>query len=141
MIRFTLALLVGLVINFAAATSATAVTLEELLANPAIQAWLNRQGDMAATVAMCRGRDYRARNAQRCQQAEDAQNLLTMAPELRLLLSRPATASSIRELCLGVQGMPMQNSYLCAELYRADAAFKRQAEQIRVERAKQEDRP
>ena len=46
-----------------------------------------------------------------------------MPPELRSLLSNPVTAKSIRDLCQAVQVAPTRNTYLCAELGKADAGF------------------
>jgi hypothetical protein len=116
--------------------------LEDLLSNPAIQALLNRQGDLDSSVLKCKDPAFRRRSGPACQQADDAQRLAGLPAELRMLLSRPQSANSIRELCLGVQGLPMQESYLCAELYRADPPFKQQAEQARAAKAEQlRDRP
>ncbi len=131
-----------LALGFTLAQPVQAGPLEDLLANPTIQSLLNRQGDLSAGAVKCRDATFRSRNASLCQQTDDAQRLATMPVELRALLSRPATSNSIRELCMGVQGLPMQESYLCAELYRADPPFRQQAEQQRANRAEQmRDKP
>jgi hypothetical protein len=54
-----------------------------------------------------------------------------MPTELRLLMAQPRAAASLRELCLAAVGRPMQNSYLCAELYKAESGFNSMAEQRR----------
>jgi len=111
---------------------AHAGVIEELLALPAIQSLLGRLPDVQATLQRCasEGR-YRQRNAAVCQQAENASRLAKMPLELRAVLAMPAASASIRELCLAVQSGPTQNSYLCAELAKADLGFKTQLDQTR----------
>jgi hypothetical protein len=135
---FVSACLSGLVL----AMPVQAGPIEDLLANPAIQSWLNRQAEVGAVAAKCKDAVFRSRNPLPCQQTDDAQRLLGMPSELRVLLSRPATSTSIRELCLEAQGLPLQESYLCAELYKADPGFRQLAEQQRTRRYEaRQDRP
>jgi hypothetical protein len=110
---------------------AQAGILEDLLAIPAIQSLLGRQPDLQATVKRCTDAKYRQANTTACQQAEQAERLAKMPPELRAVLAVPASAGSIRELCLAAQGGPKQNSHLCAELSKADSSFQTLAEQQR----------
>lgn len=110
---------------------AQAGILEDLLAIPAIQSLLGRQPDLQATVKRCADARFRQANATACQQAEQAERLARMPPELRAVLAVPASAGSIRELCLAAQGGPKQNSHLCAELSKADSSFQSLAEQQR----------
>lgn len=110
---------------------AQAGILEDLLAIPAIQSLLGRQPDLQATVKRCADARFRQANMTACQQAEQAERLARMPPELRAVLAVPASASSIRELCLVAQGGPKQNSHLCAELSKADSSFQSLAEQQR----------
>jgi hypothetical protein len=124
-----------------ASASAQPSRLEQLLANPAVQALLSRQGDLDSTVVKCRDAAFRRSNAAVCQQADDAIRITSLPVELRVLLSKPQSAASIRELCIGVQGMPMQESYLCAELFRAEPVFRQQAEQARIQAAQDRIRP
>ncbi len=124
---------------FASAMSlAQAGVIEDLLALPAIQSLLSRQPELQAAVQKCSDAKYRQRNVKICQQAEEASRLTKVPAELRAVLSNPPAAASIREVCLAVQGGPAQNSYLCAELSKAETGFKTLVEQRReaIEAAK-----
>ena len=105
--------------------------IEDLLASPTIQSLLGRQPELQAAIQKCADARFRQRNASLCQQAEEAARLARVPPELRAVLASPSSAASIRELCLAVQTGPVQNSYLCAELVKADASFKALVEQRR----------
>ncbi len=102
---------------------AQAGILEDLLARPAIQALLGRQSDIQGMLQKCVDSAYRKRNEASCQQVEDANRLAKVPPELRAVLAVPASAASIRELCLAAQVTPARNSYLCAELTKGDLGF------------------
>ncbi len=110
---------------------ANAGLIEDLLAIPAIQSLLGRQPELQAVVQRCADVRYKQRNPAICQQAEEANRLAKMPPELRAVLANPTTAKSLRELCLAVQAGALNNSYLCAELYKAESGFKAQADQQR----------
>ena len=110
---------------------ANAGLIEDLLAIPAIQSLLGRQPELQAVVQKCVDVRYKQRNPTVCQQAEEANRLAKMPPELRAVLANPTTAKSLRELCLAVQAGALNNSYLCAELYKAESGFKAQADQQR----------
>ena len=103
---------------------ARAGIVEDLLAVPAIQSLLGRVPELQAVVRKCADAKYKQPNAKVCQQAEDASRLAKVPVELRSVLSNPVTAASIRELCLAVRGNPAQNTFICAELYKADSSFK-----------------
>ncbi|GEM_PF-1438088 len=126
--RLALALVAA---QFVASPVANAGVMEELLALPAIQSLLGRLPDVQATLQRCADVRYKQRNAGLCQQAESASRLAKMPLELRAVLAVPAASASIRELCLAVQSGPTQNSYLCAELAKADLGFKTQLDQTR----------
>ena len=110
---------------------ARAGIIEDLLAAPAVQSLLGRLPELQAVVQRCSDARYKQRNPKICQQAEEASRLARMPPELRVVLSNPTTAASMRELCLAVQASAARNSYLCAELSKADANFATLAEQQR----------
>lgn len=116
---------------------AQAGVIEDLLAIPAIQSMLGRAPELQSIVQRCSDPVYRQRNATYCQQAADASRLATLPVELRALLAHPQSAASIRELCLIAQGTIAQNSYLCAELTRADGTFNTLLDQQR-ERQRQD---
>ncbi len=116
--------LAAIVVFAAAASAAQAGIVEDLLAVPAIQSLLGRIPELQAAVQRCANTGFRQRNTAICEQAESAARLARVPPELRTLLSTPAAAASIRELCLAVQSTAVQNSYLCAELAKADSGFK-----------------
>ena len=103
--------------------AAAAGKLEELLAIPAIQALLNKQVDLVTSLGRCKEAAYAQKNAVACQQAIQAQNLARLSPELRSILTKPALAASIRELCGVAYGTPKQNSVLCSELFVADPSY------------------
>jgi len=115
-----------------AAPAAQAGVLEDLLATPAIQNLLGRLPDLQSTVKRCADAKFREKNTAACQQADQAARLASIPPELRGVLAVPAASTSLRDVCLVAQGGPRQDSYLCAELYKADPAFKTQADQQRV---------
>ena len=123
--------LAAIVVFAAAASAAHAGIVEELLAVPAIQSLLGRVPELQAAVQRCANAGFRQRNIAICEQAEAAARLARIPPELRTLLSNPAAASSIRELCLAVQSGALQNSYLCAELAKADIGFRALMDQRR----------
>ena len=123
--------LVAIALLAAGTCTAQAGIIEDLLAVPAIQSLLGRQPELQAVVQRCATASYKQRNAAICQQAEEAARLASMPPVLRTVLATPASAASIRELCLAVQSGPAQNSYLCAELAKADIGFKALMDQRR----------
>ena len=103
--------------------------LEDLLARPSIQALLGRQPDLQTTVKNCANAAFRQRNVAACDQADQAAKLAAMPPELRAVMSVPASSASLRELCLTAQTTPAKNSHLCSELFKADSSFKTLADQ------------
>jgi hypothetical protein len=111
--------------------SAQAGILEDLLAVPAIQSLLGRLPELPIISRNCADPTFKQRNATFCQQVDDAARLAQMPTELRLLMAQPRAAASLRELCLAAVGRPMQNTYLCNELYKAESGFNSMAEQRR----------
>ena len=93
---------------------------------------LAKQGDVRSILLRCSDPTYQQRNAVACKHAEDARALAAMPIELRMLMSKPEMAGSMRELCLSAQMGALRNSYLCAELYKAEAGFRQIADQYRT---------
>jgi hypothetical protein len=107
--------------------TAQAGVLEDLLALPAIQSLLGRLPELPVIERNCADPSFKQRNLTFCQQAEDAARLAQMPTELRLLMAQPKAAASLRELCLATVNVPIQNPYLCSELFKADSDLRAQA--------------
>lgn len=112
---------------------AQASLIEDLLGRPAIQALLG-QPDLRALIQRCADASYRQKNLGTCQQVDEANRLAKIPPEVRALLAKPASAASIRELCLAVQVLPARNTYLCKELANADLDFAAMAKKAEMSR-------
>lgn len=107
--------------------TAQAGILEDLLALPAIQSLLNRTSELPSISRKCENIHFRLANGNLCLQATQATLLAKMSPQLRSLMAHAPSAQSIRELCVGAIGTPVQGSYLCAELAKTDSVFQAQA--------------
>jgi hypothetical protein len=103
------------------AGQAHAGLLDDLLKNPTIQGLMGRS-DLNTLVAACRDPAYRQANPTQCTNMENALVLSRLPNEMRVLMSNAQSASSLREICAAVQGQPSANSYLCAELRKAELA-------------------
>ena len=108
---------------------AQAGIVEDLLASSAIQSLLVRVPELQATMQRCTDAKYKQRNTAVCVQAENAARLAKVPPEVRAVRSVPASAASLRDLCLAAQQTNMQETYLCVELGKADTGFKSLIEQ------------
>ena len=95
--------------------------LDDLLRNPTVQGLMGRS-DLNTMVAACRDPAYRQANAAQCTNMENAVILTRLPTEMRVLMSNTQSANSLREICAAVQGQPQTNSYLCAELRKAELA-------------------
>ncbi len=124
-------LILSLLLTGFAMPPAHAGILEEMLAIPAIQGLLGRLPELPVLTRNCEDPAFKQRNVTFCQQVEGTARLANMPHELRQLMAQPKAAASLRELCLAANGGPTQNSYLCAELYKADTNFGSLAEQRR----------
>jgi len=113
--------------------AAQAGIIEDLLAMPAIQAWLGRVPELAPLVQRCDDVNYRQRNLELCQQAAQAAQLARMPPELRAVMASPPAAASLRELCVAAIGKPAYNGYLCTQLYQYDENFKALSQRIQFD--------
>ena len=102
--------------------SAHAGLLDDLLKNPSIQGLMGRT-DLNTMVAACRDPAYRQASAVQCTNMESALILTRLPTEMRVLMSNTQSANSLREICAAVQGQPQTNSYLCAELRKAELAI------------------
>jgi hypothetical protein len=129
LIRLASTLILALTI---AAPAAHAGIIEDLLSKPAIQALLGRLPDVQSTIKSCADARYQQRNVKLCQEAAEAARVASVPADLRAVLATPNGSASIRQLCLAAQGTPVQESYLCAELAKADPPFKAQLEQQRI---------
>lgn len=120
-----------LVASLAASSAiAQAGIIEDLLAVPAIQSLLGRLPELSNLVRNCEDAAYKQRNLAFCQQAEQAALLAKMPIELRVVMARKETATSLRELCVTAIGKLPKESFLCAELYKYDADFQLQSRQM-----------
>jgi hypothetical protein len=97
--------------------------IERILANPKIQALLGRPGDITGMLERCKNPNYQRVNQQACAEAQQADMMMKLPHEMRTVMSNPRSAQSLRDLCLAVQNMPQRESFLCAELTRADQNF------------------
>lgn len=95
--------------------------IDDLLKNPTIQGLIGR-ADLNTMVAACRDAGYRQANSAQCQNIESAGVLAKLPNEMRALMSSTQGAQSLRELCTAVFYQPQANTYLCAELRKAEAA-------------------
>ena len=107
---------------FAASTHAHAGLLDDLLRNPTIQALMNR-GDLTTLVSSCQNANYRRNNQTQCVNAENALVISKLPSEMRAVMGNQQSANSLRELCSQAQSTAVANSYLCAELRRAETAI------------------
>ena len=113
----------GFTVTFACfSLPAHAGLLDDLLKNPSIQGLMGRT-DLTTMAAACRDPAYRQRNAVQCTNMESALILTRLPTEMRVLMSNTQSANSLREICAAVQGQPQTNSYLCAELRKAELAI------------------
>ena len=101
---------------------ANAGLLDDLLKNPSIQGLMGRT-DLTTMSAACRDPAYRRTNFAQCTNIENALILSRLPTEMRVLMSNAQSANSLREICAAVQSQPQTNSYLCAELRKAELAI------------------
>lgn len=115
-----LAWILGIATIFPVA-QAHAGVLDDLLKNPTIQGLMGRS-DLNTMAAACRDPSYRRANSTQCVNMENALVLSRLPTEMRVLMSNAQSANSLREICAAAQGQPAANSYLCAELRKAELA-------------------
>ncbi len=97
--------------------------LEQILANPRVQALIAKPSEVSSYLGLCSNASYQIANSQLCSDATQTQMILRLPFEMRTVMSNPNSAQSLRDLCLAAQSTPQANSYLCAELIKADGAF------------------
>lgn len=124
--------IVGALLLTCMASASQAGIIEDLLALPAIQSYMGRQPELQAAIQRCANARYKQQNSNACLLAEQASRMSRVPLEVRTLLANPTTAASLRELCLAAIGSAAQNTYLCAELSKAETSFQTLAQQQRA---------
>ena len=97
--------------------------IEQILANPRIQSLIGKPLDVTNLLNLCGNDAYKKANVQSCAEAANAQMVLRLPFEMRTVMANPTSAQSLRDICLAAQATPQANSYLCAELVKADSTF------------------
>jgi hypothetical protein len=97
--------------------------LERILSNPKIQALIGKPADITSMLNLCKNANYQRANQQVCQEAAQAEMALKLPFEMRTVMSNQTSAQSLRDLCLAAQTTTQRDSYLCAELAKADSSF------------------
>jgi hypothetical protein len=117
--RATLAL--SLLLAFSSAHSAGLI--EQILANPRVQALMGTPANVTNLLGVCKNDAYRNNNPQACADAVNADTVLRLPFEMRTVMSNPTSAQSLRDLCLAAQSTAQRDSYLCTQLASADKNF------------------
>jgi hypothetical protein len=113
----------GLLLLLAVSSAHSAGVLEQILANPRVQAMLGKPTEVVSALNLCKNDSYRASNQQACADAVHTDNVLKLPIEMRTVMSYPQSAQSLRDLCLAAQTTAQRGSYLCVELLKADSTF------------------
>jgi hypothetical protein len=109
--------------------------LERILANPKVQELIGKPSDVLSALGRCGNANYQRSNSQLCESAMNADRALKMPVEMRLLMTNKQSAASLREMCIAAQPTHLANTYLCAELAKADKTFGAQMEFARQKAA------
>ena len=98
--------------------------LEDILRNPTVARLLG-QSPMAIVSEsdLCANAAFRNANPTRCAAAADALRLQALPFELRAVLTNPASASALRQLCVSASPEVARTNYLCVELGKGDASL------------------
>lgn len=130
MLRCTTRWIFAAAVGFALISTAQAQSrLEELLRNPWMQQILgNRIPEVNTNLIrtdaqLCATPAFRAANVQRCLAADQATRIASIPAELRLLLTTPAGAAALRELCINAPSTIPSTNYLCVELAKGDTSL------------------
>ncbi len=115
------ALALSLLLAFSSAHSAGLI--EQILANPRVQALMGAPGNITNLLGVCRNDTYRNNNPQACADAVNADTVMRLPFEMRTVMSNPTSAQSLRDLCLAAQSTVQRDSYLCTQLAKADSSF------------------
>jgi hypothetical protein len=97
--------------------------LEQILNNPRVQAHLGNLTKAASLLNECKNPSYSQRNAQACTEVRQAEMVYKLPFEMRTVMTNSKSAQSLRDLCIAAQNTPQRESYLCAELAKADSEF------------------
>lgn len=112
-----------MIASLSASLPANAGILEQILANPRINALLGKPADVLSALSTCKTESYRIANAQLCADAQNAETMLKIPMEMRTVMANPKSAQSLRDLCTVAQGGSNRDTYLCVELLKADSTF------------------
>ncbi len=97
--------------------------LEDMLRNPLVQQLIGyKLPELKNEQALCGSSAFRAANPQRCAAVIDAIRAQQIPLELRAVLTNPASAAALRELCVSSPQLS-QTNYLCVELGKGDATM------------------
>jgi hypothetical protein len=107
----------------AVSSAHSAGLIEQILANPRVQALMGAPANVTNLLGVCKNDTYRASNPQSCADAANTDSVLKLPFEMRTVMSSPQSAKSLRDLCLAAQTTPQRESYLCVELLKADSKF------------------
>jgi hypothetical protein len=121
--RYLLSIIVALSGVLLMPTAQAQSVLEKILANPKVQALIGKPTEVVNILGLCKNANYQRANAQACQDAANAEMALKLPFEMRTVMSNQRSAQSMRDLCIAAQATPQRDSYLCAELAKADGAF------------------
>ncbi len=97
--------------------------LEQILANPQIQALIGVPANVTSALNLCSNTTYKATNAQACANATNADMVLKLPFEMRTVMGNANSAQSLRDLCIAAQNTAQRDSYLCSQLAKADTSF------------------
>jgi hypothetical protein len=103
--------------------SAQSNIIERILANPKIQALIGKPAEITSLLNLCNNAPYQRANPQSCAEAAQADMVLKLPFEMRTVMSNQKSAQSLRDLCLAAQSTAQRDSFLCAELAKADQSF------------------
>jgi hypothetical protein len=109
--------------TFSLSFPAHADLIERILANPKIQALIGKPAELTNALKLCDDVRYRNANAVACAEAQQAAMANRLPFEMRTVMSNAKSAQSLRDLCVAAQTTAQRDSYLCAELSKADVAF------------------
>ncbi len=113
----------AVVLSLALPSVHAAGVLEQILANPQIQALIGVPANVTNALNLCNNPAYKAGNAQTCANASNADMVLKLPFEMRTVMSNANSAQSLRDLCVAAQNTAQRDSYLCSQLAKADSTF------------------
>jgi hypothetical protein len=116
--------------------------LEEILRNPVVQQLLgSRAPELRTEAQLCANAQFKAANPARCQAAADAARMAAIPFELRTVLTNPASAAALRQLCVTAPVDVGSTNYLCVELGKGDASLGTEIQQRAFQQSMGDQRP